>query len=210
MEKIDYILEEKKLSEKLCEMLSKDFDIITEKEIIKSPGQFFLNGTIHRTIPDLIIKPKKHLIESNNFIDTIIPVEIKKLVFLETKKFEDLMFQCHSYRFSKFNNLYPKLCLYFIDDYFESNEVNTYLRYDYELSKDPKTEDYETKKHIMEKKQIETLFGRFGIGEIVTTENGFVFRLKRQILFSRNKDEITFKPKILNFWWGTRSNSKSI
>lgn len=210
MEKIDFRLEEKKLSERLYKILSQDFDIYSEEEIIKSPGQFSLDGNIRNSIPDLIIKPKKHLIDSNNFIDTIIPIEIKKFTSLEINKFEDLMFQCHSYRFSLFNNRHPKLCLYFIDDYFELKEVNTHLRYDYEASKDSKTQDYQIRTYMKDKNKIETLFGRFGIGEIITNEEGFTFRIKRQVLFQRRFDTVTFKPKILNFWWGTSRNPKGV
>ena len=122
MERINYGLEEKKLSEKLCDLLSPEFEIMSESEIIKFPGLFSLDGKEHRSIPDLLIKPKKHLINEYEFVDTIIPVEIKKFTEFETNKFEDLMFQCHSYRFSAFKGIQPKLCLYFIDDYFEINE----------------------------------------------------------------------------------------
>ncbi len=210
LEKVNYSIEEKKLAEKLCSLLSADFDIYSEQEIMKSPGKFLLDGKIHNSIPDLIIRPKKHLISSDSFIETIIPIEIKKFTVLETNKFEDLMFQCHSYRFSTFNDLHPKLCLYFIDDFFEHKEANTHLKYDYEASKDSRTSDFQIRNYMADKKKIETLFGRFGIGEIITNENGYCFRLKRQVLFQKRHDETIFKPQTLNYWWGTSRNPKRV
>lgn len=205
---IDFIQEEKQLSLKLCSILVQDFDIIQENEIKKSPGKFYLDGKAHNSIPDLLIKPKPHLIANNNFIDTIIPIEIKKFSTLETNKFEDLMFQCHSYRFSTFNGLYPKLCLFFIDNYFEIRESHDHLKYNYEVAKNPKTIDSQIKGYINGKSRIENLFGRFGIGEIITYDDSYLFRLKRQILFERKLDKITFKSKVLNFWFGSSSNLK--
>lgn len=202
--------EERELSIKVSHILSEDFDIYPEEYLIKHPGKFMLDGIPHKSIPDLLIKPKVHLLEQNLFIDTIIPIELKKFNFLEINKFENLMFQCHSYRFSTFNNLQPKACLYFIDDYFESSKQHLHLQFDYELSKDPKTSDFQIKKYMSDKKIIETLFGRFGIGEIITWENGYTFRIKRQVLFQKRNGEFTFKPHNLNFWWGNNRNSKKI
>jgi hypothetical protein len=169
-----------------------------------------LDGKIRNSIPDLIISPKQHLLEKSLFIDTLIPIEIKKFSILETNKYEDLMFQCHSYRFSTFNNQQPKLCLYFIDDFFEYNKQHAHLQYDCELAKDYKTPDFQVRKYLSDKKIIETLFGRFGIGEIITDGNDYTFRLKRQVLFRKKNNEITFNPKTLNFWWGTKGNPKRI
>jgi hypothetical protein len=210
MQKMNFSLEEKKLSEKLCDLLSSEFDIILEKDILKNPGIFLLDGKQHRSIPDLLIKPKKYLLSENKFIDTIIPIEIKKFVDLETNKFEDLMFQCHSYRFSTFNGFYPKLCLYFIDDFFEVTKSHAHLRYDYEAAKDNKTTDCQIRNYIKDKKRIETLFGRFGIGELITNGTDYTFRVKRQLLFGKNRGNIDFKPNILNFWWGSNRNSRRL
>ena len=146
--------------------------------------------------------------DSNNFIDTVIPVEIKKFNYLEMNKYEDLMFQCHSYRFSIFNNVQPKLCLYFIDNYFETSESNTHLKYDYSLITNRKTADYRIWKCIEDKVRIEILFGRFGIGEIVTSLSGYTFKVKRANIFHKEGDAITFNRNVLNFWWGTNGNKK--
>ena len=121
-----------------------------------------------------------------------------------------LMFQCHSYRFSAFNGIQPKLCLYFIDDYFETNEYHREPKYDNEKAQDPKTLDYQIKKYMQDKNQIETLFGRFGIGEIITSGKNYTFRIKRQALFTKTTSEMTFKPTILNFWWGSNRNSRRL
>jgi hypothetical protein len=210
MEKINFSAEEKKLSEKLCNILSSEFEIFLEEDIIKSPGKFLLDGKEHRSIPDLLIKPKEFLLTDTKFIDTIIPIEIKKFVAVETNKFEDLMFQCHSYRFSTFEEIHPKLCLYFIDDYFEVDETSTHLKYGYEASKDAKTNDYQIRNHIRDKNKIENLFGRFGIGEIITNGLDYTFRIKRQILFQKFNGELIFKPNILNSWWGSNRNTKRL
>jgi hypothetical protein len=210
MGKINFSLEEKKLSERLCNLLSSEFDIILEEDILKSPGKFLLDGKEHRSIPDLLIKPKDFLLADGKFIDTVIPVEIKKFVVVETSKFEDLMFQCHSYRFSTFDGIYPKLCLYFIDDYFEVNAKSDHLNYDYEASKDAKSNDYQIRNKMRDKNKIETLFGRFGIGEIITNGKDYTFRIKRQILFQKCNGELIFKPSILNFWWGSNGNPKKL
>lgn len=207
---MNFSQEERRLSEKISLLLSQDFDIFSEKEIMKNPGKFLLDGKVFNSIPDLIIRPKAHLIETNNFIETIIPIEIKKFSLLETNKYEDLMLQCHSYRFSTFNSLQPKLCLYFIDNFFEIENDPRHLQYDYELSKNPGTKDYEIKNYLGDKIKIETLFGRFGIGEIITSGDNYIFRLKRQILFQKRETEILFNSKILNFWRGTSGNPKSV
>lgn len=207
---INYHQPEKDLADKLASALSDEFDIITEKEIAKSPGKFFIDGIDHNSIPDLIIKPKSHLISSGNFIDTIIPVEIKKFTKIDSNKYEDLMFQCHSYRFSIFNNLYPKLCLYFIDSVFEYNDLSNTSPYNYENAKLINSPDYLKKKEVENKVKTETLFGRFGIGEIILNSTGYMFRIKRQVLFEKRDNEIRFKANNLNFWWGNNKNSKKI
>jgi hypothetical protein len=120
------------------------------------------------------------------------------------------MFQCHSYRFSAFNGLYPKLCLYFIDDFFEVTKAHTHLKYDYEAAKDNTKPDYQIRNYIKDKKTVETLFGRFGIGEIIRNSSDYTFRIKRQILFEKNRCNIDFKPNILNFWWGSNGNSRRL
>jgi hypothetical protein len=206
---MNYYQEEKRLANDLCQLLSEEFEITTEADIIKKPGTFILDGKQFKSIPDLLLRPKQALIESGKFIDTIIPVEIKKFGRLETNKFEDLMFQCHSYRMSSFNGIYPKLCLYFIENYFEYREENEHLKFDYEASKKPGNEHYYARNYLKDKMRIETLFGRFGIGELVTEDNNYFFRMKRQILFEKKGNELTYKPTILNFWWGTKGARKN-
>jgi hypothetical protein len=120
------------------------------------------------------------------------------------------MFQCHSYRFSTFNNQFPSLCLHFIDDFFEYKEENKHLKYDYEASKDSKTPDFQIRKYLADKKKVETLFGRFGIAEIITSESGYTFRVKRQVLFQKDTNGIQSSPNVLNLWYGTSGNPKLI
>lgn len=206
---MDYRLEEASLSAKVCGVLSQDFEIIPETETIKRPGLFSLDGKEYKSIPDLLIRPKSFLIENGDFIDTIIPVEIKKFSKLETNKFEDLMFQCHSYRMSNFDGNYPKLCLYFIDNYFEPRVENEHLKFDYEASKKPGNMHHVTRNYIRDKKCIENLFGRFGIGELITEGKNYQFRVKRQTLFERKGEDLIYKPNILNFWWGTKGSRKN-
>lgn len=206
---MDYYKEEKKLSNYLCEVLSQEFEIIRESDIMKKPGKFLLDGFEYKSVPDLLIRPKQLLVDSGKFINTIIPVEIKKFSKLETNKFEDLMFQCHSYRMSCFDGIYPKLSLYFIANYFEYSEVNKHSNFDYELSKVPGNEHYYARNYIKDKMKIEGLFGRFGIGELVTEGNDYTFRVKRQVLFEKRNNELTYKPNILNYWWGTKNARKN-
>lgn len=206
---MNYYLEEKKLSEKLCDLISGEFLITNEAEIMKNPGKFSHDGEERKQIPDLIIRPKKPLIETGKFIDTFIPIELKKFAKLECNKFEDLMFQCHSYRMSTFNGLYPKLCLYFIDNYFEYRKGNDHLSYEYEASKNPRSNDHMIRSYIKDKMKIETIFGRFGIGELVTNGSDYCFRVKRQVLFEKKDNKLIYKPNILNYWWGTKNARKN-
>jgi hypothetical protein len=201
---MNFYQEEKRLANELQQCLAEEFEILTEGDIIKKPGTFLLDGKPYKTIPDLLICPKKHLVESGKFIDTIIPIEIKKFARLECNKFEDLMFQCHSYRMSSFDGLHPKLCLYYIDNYFEYRSENAHLTYDYEASKDTKSEHHQIRTYIKDKIKVETLFGRFGIGELVSHGNDYTFRVKRQVLFQKNNGELLFNQHILNYWWGTK------
>jgi hypothetical protein len=151
------------------------------------------------------------MVESTGFPDTIIPVEIKKFTSFDIDKFENLMFQCHSYRFSTFKDKQPTICLYFIDGYFEPGSHEKPPPYDYLAAKDPESPDFEIKQKILEKKAVENLFGRFGIGELVINNNGYNFRMKRQGLFEKTSHRgLVYKSSILNFWWGSKANSKRI
>jgi hypothetical protein len=201
---MNYYQEERRLANDLCQLLSEEFEITTEADIIKKPGTFVLDGKAFKSIPDLLLHPNQSLIESGKFIDTVIPVEIKKFSKLETNKFEDLMFQCHSYRMSSFDGLHPKLCIYYVDNYFEYRPENAHLIYDNEASKDTKSEHHQIKTYIKDKIKVETLFGRFGIGELVSHGNDYTFRVKRQVLFQKKNGELLFNQDILNFWWGTK------
>src|SRR5687768_5262018 len=123
---MNYTSDEKNLVTELCKLLSGEFDITNESQLKKIPGKFSLDGESFSMIPDLLLRPKEHLLNEIKFWDTIIPVEVKYIDHVDCNKFEDLMCQCHSYRFSSFQGIYPKLCLYYIGGSFEK------VKYDYE------------------------------------------------------------------------------
>ena len=179
---MNFAAEEKKLACKLVQIIQDDFVIVSESQISRNPGRFMLDEIPRLTIPDLLLKPKPHLIELG-FVDSLVPVEIKKFVRLDTDKFEDLMCQCHSYRFSLFDNVQPRLCLYFIDSYFD---LPSHYQTEKSLDNKERTQIW-NRKQMGDKKKMETVFGRFGIGEILIEENGYKIRIKRQALLKRKK-----------------------